>query len=62
MEQMTAEVEDETTERIVPRVREDARAKTAAQMREDAEERSVKNDEQNAACSFIPMREAEKHR
>jgi hypothetical protein len=38
MEQMSAEIENDSTHRIVPRMREDARAQTAAEMRKDAEE------------------------
>ena len=38
MEQMSAEVENKSAQRIVPRMREDARAQTAAKTRKDAEE------------------------
>src|ERR1700759_2839607 len=61
MEQMIAEVEHDTAHRILPRVCEHARAKTATQMRKDAEECSVHRDEQHAARSLITVREAEKH-
>jgi hypothetical protein len=38
MKQMSAEIENDSTHRIVPRMREDARAQTAAKVRKDAEE------------------------
>src|ERR1700730_4622659 len=38
-EEMCAEVKDEATECVMPRVREDAGPQTATQMREDAEQR-----------------------
>ena len=62
MEQMSAEVEDESAQRIVPRMREHSRAQTAAEMRKDAEEGSIQHDEHHSARAFISMREAEKHR
>ena len=62
VEQMTREVEHDAAHGIVPRMREDARAQTAAEMRKDAEEGSIQHDEQHSACAFIAMREAEKHR
>ena len=59
MEQMTGEVEHDAAQRIVPRMREHARAQTATEMREDAEERTVEHDEQSAADTFIEMRGSE---
>jgi hypothetical protein len=61
VKQMSAEVEHDAAQKIVPRMREHTRAQTATEMREDAEEGAVEHDEQHAALAFIAMCEAEKH-
>lgn len=53
--------EGQTDKKIVPGMREDARAKTAAVESEQTEEHAEGGEQDHAARALIPMRAAEDH-